>query len=109
MGEELFRDMDDVERHAALEEAVAVRRYRSEIKRRLKRGEIGLQEVLDDPHCAKMRAHELIASLPGVGPSRAASIRLELRMQPTRRVGGLGSRQRERLVELAAEYARAGV
>lgn len=109
MGEELFRDMDEAERHAALEEAVAIRRYRSEIKRRLKSGEIGLQEVLDDPRCAKMRAHELIASLPGVGPSRAARIRLELRMQPTRRVGGLGIRQREMLAELAAKYANVNV
>lgn len=105
MNETRFMKADDEARRQALEKAVAVRRHRSEMKRKLKNGEISLQEVFDDPLCARLRAHELIASLPGVGTRRATDIQLELHMQPTRRVGGLGIRQREKLVELA-ERAR---
>ena len=104
MDEGVFSGQTERERTEALGKGLELRRHRSEVKRRLKRGEIGLEEVFDDPDCARIRANELIRSLPGVGPTRAAEIQLALHMQPTRRVGGLGSRQRAKLIEMARRF-----
>ena len=53
----------------------------------------------DDPIASRMKVSTLIESLPGYGKAKAAKIMEELGISATRRVQGLGVRQREQLLE----------
>ena len=93
--------LTDEQRKAALEKAAAARHARAELREKIKKGEISLEEVLDsdDPIAARMKVSALIESLPGYGKAKAAKIMNELGISPSRRVKGLGARQREQLLE----------
>ncbi len=93
--------LTDEQRKAALEKAAAARHERAELREKIKKGEISLEEVLDseDPIASRMKVSALIESLPGYGKAKAAKIMDELGISATRRVKGLGARQREQLLE----------
>jgi ribosomal protein S13 len=79
-----------------------VRSARAAIKAELKTGTITLTEVIDradDPVVGKMKVTALLASLPGIGKVRTAQLMAELDIAPTRRVAGLGTRQRAALLD----------
>ena len=97
--------LTDEQRKAALEKAAAARHARAELRDKIKQGEITLQEVIDsdDPIAARMKVSALIESLPGYGKAKAAKIMNELGISPSRRVKGLGARQREQLLEALAK------
>ena len=94
--------LTDEQRAAALEKAAAARRARAELKGRLKRGGTTLKQVLDDAEndeaVAKLKVSALLESLPGVGKVRAAAVMVQLEIAPSRRVRGLGERQRQALL-----------
>ncbi|HIU24245.1 integration host factor, actinobacterial type [Olsenella sp. Marseille-QA0557] len=89
------------QRKAALEKAAAARHARAELREKIKNGEISLEEVLDsdDPIASRLKVSALIESLPGYGKAKAAKVMNELGISATRRVKGLGARQREQLIE----------
>jgi len=93
-------ELDPEERRAALQRATEARRTRAELKSRVKAGELSLAEVLarDDEAVRNLKVSDLLAALPGVGPATAARWMERLRIAPSRRVRGLGPRQRERLI-----------
>ena len=93
--------LTDEQRKAALEKAAAARHARAELREKIKKGDTTLQDVLDseDPIAARMKVSALIESLPGYGKAKAAKIMNELGISPSRRVKGLGARQREQLLE----------
>lgn len=93
--------LTDEQRKAALEKAAAARHARAELRDKIKKGETTLEEVLDseDPIASRMKVSALIESLPGYGKAKAAKIMNELGISPSRRVKGLGARQREQLLE----------
>ena len=93
--------LTDEQRKAALEKAAAARHARAELRDKIKRGEVTLENVLDsdDPIASRMKVSALIESLPGYGKAKAAKIMSELGISPSRRVKGLGARQREQLLE----------
>lgn len=105
-----------VDRVAASRAAVAARRARAAVKHAVATRERSAVDVLDtawgDPEAeaeATLRVRELLTSVPTLGPTRAAKVMSELQIADSKRVGGLGSRQRDRLREwLAAREARAG-
>lgn len=86
---------------AALEKAAMARRTRAQLKERLKRNGVSLKEVLatgsSDDVIGRMRVSEVIASMPGVGKVRAARIMEKLDIAPSRRLRGLGAKQRSAL------------
>jgi transposase len=86
------------QRAAALEKATAARKARAELKERLKRNGASLADVLSagetDDVIGKMRVSAVLESMPGVGKARAAKIMERLDISPTRRVRGLGAKQR---------------
>jgi transposase len=90
------------QRTEALAKAAVARQRRAEIKARLKHSGEPLGAVLElgdkDDVVAKMRVTALLESLPGVGKVRAAQIMERLGIAPTRRVRGLGAKQRAALV-----------
>ena len=93
--------LSDEQRKAALEKAAAARHERAELREKIKKGEVSLEEVLDseDPIASRMKVSALIESLPGYGKAKAAKIMDELGISATRRVKGLGARQREQLLD----------
>ena len=96
-----FPSSPDEQRKAALEKAAAARHARAELREKIKKGEVTLESVLnsEDPIASRMKVSTLIESLPGYGKAKAAKIMDELGISATRRVQGLGVRQREQLLE----------
>ncbi|MGQ0775392.1 MAG: integration host factor, actinobacterial type [Pseudonocardiales bacterium] len=95
-------ELTEEQRAAALEKAAAARRARAELKERLKRGGTNLKEVLTkaetDDILGKMKVSALLEALPGVGKIRAQQIMERLEIAPSRRLRGLGDRQRKALL-----------
>lgn len=93
--------LTDEQRKAALEKAAQARHERAELREKIKSGKVTLEEVLDsdDPIANRMKVSALIESLPGYGKAKAAKIMDELGISASRRVKGLGARQREQLIE----------
>jgi hypothetical protein len=90
------------QRREALGKAQEMRSERKRIRERLKKGSLTLKEALnrsDDEVLAKMRVAYLLASLPRVGKTTARKIMEEIGIDSSRRVQGLGKRQREALLE----------
>lgn len=92
--------LTDEQRKAALEKAAAARHARAELREKIKAGEISLEEVLnsEDPIAQRLKVSALIESLPGYGKAKTQGIMDDLGISATRRVKGLGARQREELV-----------
>ena len=93
--------LTDEQRKAALEKAAKARHERAELREKIKSGKVSLESVLesDDPIASRMKVSTLIESLPGYGKAKAAKIMDELGISASRRVKGLGARQREQLLE----------
>ncbi len=81
--------------------AVANRRRRAEVKRQVKSGELTLSELFDlagrEECVAQMRAYDLISALPAIGEVKAARIMERASIAKTRRIRGLGPKQRAEL------------
>lgn len=94
--------LTEEQRAAALEKAAAARRARAELKERLKRGGTSLADVLkqadDDEVLGKMKVSALLEALPGVGKVRAQQTMERLEIAESRRLRGLGERQRKALL-----------
>ena len=90
------------ERRDALKAAVAARRSRAAFKEEIKVGKKSWKDAFSaqDESIKKMRVRELIESVPGVGEVRAKNILERAGISPTRRVGGVGRSQYEKLLEL---------
>ena len=89
--------LTDEQRRAALKKAVETRQKRAELKKRIKAGQVSLNQVLDDvsnPIVAKMKISALLKSLPGVGKARAQKLMVKIGIDESRRIQGLGSKQR---------------
>ena len=90
------------EKKQDLKKAQQVRSQRAKIRQDLKAGRTGIREVLeqtDSDVVAKMRVAYLLESLPRIGKVRTRKIMNEIGIDETRRVQGLGSRQRQALIE----------
>ena len=93
-------------RQAALQKAAAARRQRAELKEKLKMGSLTFKELLDqaerDEVVAKMKVVTVLESLPGLGKVKARRLMEEIGISETRRVQGLGDKQRRSLFEKLA-------
>ncbi len=94
--------LTDRQRQEALAKAAKARKLRAELKLSLKTGKTGLKELLNakpDHVGAKMKFLSALESLPGVGKIRARRIMERLDISETRRVRGLGVKQKELLLK----------
>jgi signal recognition particle GTPase len=95
------------QRTQALAKAAEARKKRAELKGELKSGKRTLADVLKraetDETIGKMKVSSVLESMPGVGKVRAQKIMEELDISATRRVRGLGSKQR---AELLARFGK---
>ena len=91
------------QRKAALEKAAEARRTRAEIKELLKTGSLTLAEVLDraetDDIVAGTKISSLLVAMPGMGKVKAKRLMETLAISETRRIRGLGARQRADLLD----------
>lgn len=94
--------LTDEQRAAALVKAAAARKARAELKEQLKKGSTTLKQVLVDAESnealAKLKVSALLEAMPGVGKVRAAQLMEQFEIAPSRRVRGLGERQRQALL-----------
>jgi hypothetical protein len=93
--------LTEEQRKQALEKAAEARRKRAEIKQQLKNGTLTLPQVLSQPDndtIGKMKVASVLESLPGVGKVRARKIMERLDISSTRRVRGIGAKQKEALL-----------
>jgi guanylate kinase len=105
-----------VDRVAAATAAVAARRARAAVKAAIASGERSALDVAraawDDSLVEttsaerSLRVRDLLVSLPGIGPARAEAIMGSLRIAPSKRLGGLGTRQRAALADWLAARGR---
>ncbi|MEO6943613.1 MAG: guanylate kinase [Lacisediminihabitans sp.] len=94
----------DVDRAAASRAAVAARRARAAVKAAIHHRERSAIDIVDAGWTgnssapeASLRVRELLTSMPSIGPTRAARVMRQLEIADSKRVGGLGVRQRRRL------------
>ncbi len=90
------------EKRKALRKAREMRSKRAEIRRGLKDGRLSLTQILnslDDEAIARMRVVYLLESLPRIGKATTKKIMQEIGIDQSRRVQGLGNRQRGALLE----------
>lgn len=92
------------QRAAALEKASETRQARAAMLEALKTGEASLPEVLgrSDDVARKTRVTQVLKALPGYGPARVQALMSEAGVDDHRRVGGLGEKQRRRLIDAVA-------
>jgi guanylate kinase len=110
------RTPPEVDRVAAATAAFAARRARAAVKAAIASGERSALDVAraawDDSLVEttsaerSLRVRDLLVSLPGIGPARAEAIMGSLRIAPSKRLGGLGTRQRAALADWLAARGR---
>ena len=97
--------LTEEQRRDALAKAAEARRKRAELKEQLKSGRTTLKELLERTHdevVGKMKVSTVLESLPGVGRVRARKMMERLDISESRRMRGLGAKQKENLLtELA--------
>ena len=98
--------LNEEQRREALAKAAEARRKRAELKGELKAGKRSLKDILEtsgDNTVGKMKVTTVLESLPGVGKVKARKLMEQLDISATRRVRGLGNKQRSALL---AEFSK---
>ena len=94
--------LNEEQRREALAKAAEARRRRAEVKGELKSGKRSLSDILqaqNNDTVGKMKVSTVLESLPGVGKVRARKLMEKLDISASRRVRGLGAKQRGALLE----------
>jgi hypothetical protein len=98
--------LNEEQRREALAKAAEARRKRAELKGELKAGKRSLADILEtsgDNTVGKMKVTTVLESLPGVGKVKARKLMEQLDISATRRVRGLGNKQKSALL---AEFSK---
>ena len=94
--------LSSAERRAALVKAAEARKVRAAFKAEVKSGTRSWTDALEsnlDP-IRRMRLKELLAALPGFGEIRAESVMERAGISPTRKIQGIGRKQRNELLRI---------
>lgn len=95
--------LTEEQRRQALAKAAEARKKRADIKAKLKNGALGLTDTLrqaeSDEILGKMKVSAMLEALPGVGKVRAQKVMEELNISTSRRLRGLGDKQKQALKE----------
>ncbi len=95
-------NLSEADRKRALQKAAEARPQRPPRRQHKKPGQMSVAAVMkksEDPIVARMKVSTLLESLPGFGKAKAAKIMGELGISESRRVQGLGARQKQQLME----------
>ncbi len=95
--------LTDAQRRDALVKAAEARRRRAELKELLKTGSISMAEVFEradnDPIIAGTKVTAVLVSMPRLGKVKAKRLMEEYGIAENRRIRGLGTNQRRKLLE----------
>ena len=94
--------MTPEQRASALAKATEARQARSAFLTQVKAGALTLEQVFeraDDDIVKKTRVLQVLRALPGYGPAKVTALMTSSGVDEKRRVGGLTSAQRTRLLE----------
>jgi guanylate kinase len=96
-------EMSDEDRRRALELSKESRQVRAKYKGLINSGELSIIDFLSmaesNSILGKMRVKDLLESVPGYGKVRVENLMRKSEISPTRRVQGLGKKQRSSLIE----------
>ena len=94
-------------RAEALRKSREMRHERMLLVRSMKRGEVSFLDVMErtDEVVTRMRVHQLLKGIPGIGKTYSKEAMDEAGIKESRKVGGLGRRQREALLAWYKRYA----
>lgn len=90
------------DRKANLAKAAEARQKRAVLRADIKSGKLPFSDVMskaEDPIIGRMRVSALLEALPGYGKAKATKLMEELQISQSRRVQGLGARQRDELMK----------
>ncbi|ADH92578.1 integration host factor MihF [Arcanobacterium haemolyticum] len=91
------------QRVKALAKAGQARLRRAELKQEIKEGKLTLRDVFDvagdDEAIARMKVKDLLIAFPRIGETKTHAIMEKIGIAQSRRIGGLGHRQRTALLE----------
>lgn len=93
--------LTEEQRRDALKKAADARRQRAELKEQLKSGRTRFEDLLErtgDEIVGKMKVESVLQALPGVGRIGAKRLMEQVDISPTRRMRGLGQKQKENLL-----------
>ena len=93
--------LSEEQRRDALAKAAEARRRRAELKEELKSGQTSLPALLErtsDEVVGKMKVSKVLEALPGVGKVRARKIMEKFDISESRRLRGLGLKQKDSLL-----------
>ncbi len=93
--------LTEEQRREALAKAAEARKRRAVLKEGLKSGRLNLREILDrkgEDVVGKMKVSTVLESLPGMGKVKARKLMERLDISSTRRVRGLGAKQKDNLL-----------
>ncbi len=90
------------QRMEALKRANDIRVRRAQLKKDLKDGRVGIEEVLRDPpiYVETAKVFDILMAVPKFGRVKAARFLNQCRISQSKTVGGLSDRQRAELVAL---------
>ena len=91
--------MTDEQRRKNLEKAAVVRKERRALLDLVREGSVTFEQASADPRYWRIPVVRLLVAVPGVGKAKATQLMTEAGVSPTRRVKGLGCRQREYIIE----------
>lgn len=100
-------ELTEEERTAALARALEARSARRAALDEVRAGTLDAEASLDDPRLRSCKVFAWLRAFPGIGTARADAIMRKARVKPSRRVRGLGARQRVAVLQ-ALEERRAG-
>ncbi|MGI6677506.1 MAG: integration host factor, actinobacterial type [Dehalobacterium sp.] len=90
-------ELTSEDRNNALAKAQEMRKKRMDIRKQLKSGQLKLTDVFDQVEneaIARMRVRYLLESLPQIGKVTSKKIMKEIGIAETRRIQGLGPKQK---------------
>ncbi len=95
--------MTPEQREQALAAAKIARSQRAAALAEVRNGTLAVTDALTNPGpLQRVKVRQVLLAVPGIGPVRADSLMSEVRIDPSRRVAGLGKLQRAALAELLA-------
>lgn len=88
----------DEQRAANLAKGLVTRREVAELRAQVRAGGISFAAALDIDAMQKVRIGSLLEELPQWGPARSSAVLAELGIDRSKRLSGLGVRQRAKLI-----------
>lgn len=89
----------------ALRKGRAERMWRARVKRSMKEGKVPFSTAIAYPVMRRCRVRDAIAAMPGYGKAKSEALMERLHIARSRRIGGLGCRQRAALLEALGEVS----